>query len=164
MNRFKSRKDFFSAVLRDRYPSASASVIGSEKYPDIAGTVYFYATPLGVVVSAEIFGLPEGTEENPAAIFGFHIHEGDKCKGNAEDPFSEAGDHFNPAGVEHPSHAGDLPPLFGNDGYAWLATLTNRFQIEDILGKTIVIHAMPDDLKTQPSGASGMKIACGVII
>lgn len=65
--------------------------------------------------------------------------------------------------VSHPSHAGDLPPLLGNNGYAWSAFLTKRFTIEEILGKSVVIHAMRDDFTSQPSGNSGEKIGCGVI-
>ena len=50
------------------------------------------------------------------------------------------------------------------DGYAWLQVYTGRFQPEDIIGKTVVLHGMPDDFHTQPSGDSGMKIACGEIL
>lgn len=56
-----------------------------------------------------------------------------------------------------------MPPLFENNGYAYLSFLTNRFQIKDIVGKTVIIHDMPDDFKTDPSGNSGTKIACGII-
>ena len=53
--------------------------------------------------------------------------------------------------------------LLARDGRAWLRFLTNRFRVADILGKTVVIHADPDDFHTQPAGDSGMKVACGVI-
>ena len=66
-------------------------------------------------------------------------------------------------GEEHPRHAGDLPPVLGNDGTAWMEIYTGRFYPMDVVGRTIVLHEMPDDFKTQPSGDSGMKIACGEI-
>ena len=71
----------------------------------------------------------------------------------------------NPGGTgeEHPRHAGDLPPVLSNDGTAWMEIYTGRFYPMDVVGRTIVLHEMPDDFKTQPSGDSGMKIACGEI-
>jgi Cu-Zn family superoxide dismutase len=92
-----------------------------------------------------------------------HIHEGGKCSGNENDPFADAGTHFNPYNCAHPEHAGDLPPLFGNKGYAWSSVLTNRFTVSDVIGRTVIIHSRPDDFTTQPAGNSGEKIACGVI-
>lgn len=84
--------------------------------------------------------------------------------GNQNDPFPLTGSHYNPDNCPHPYHAGDLPPLFGNRGIAWSAFLTNRFQVRDVLGKTVIIHASPDDFTSQPAGNSGKKIACGVIV
>ena len=72
--------------------------------------------------------------------------------------------HYNPQGCPHPYHAGDLPPLFGNQGYAFSAFVTDRFAVREIVEKTIIIHSKPDDFKTQPSGDSGEKMACGKII
>ena len=63
----------------------------------------------------------------------------------------------------HPYHAGDLPPLFGSGGVAVSVFLTDRFHLEDIIGKTVIIHSSPDDFTTQPSGNAGAKIACGEI-
>ena len=67
------------------------------------------------------------------------------------------------AGCPHPCHTGDLPPLLAWDGRAFLIVRTGRFRLADVIGRTVVIHAMPDDFATQPSGHSGEKIACGVI-
>lgn len=62
------------------------------------------------------------------------------------------------------NRGGDLPPLLANrGGYAMMIFYTDRFRPREILGRTLVIHDMPDDFRTQPSGNSGMKIACGLI-
>lgn len=80
-----------------------------------------------------------------------------------DDPLADAMAHYDPGSCEHPHHAGDLPPLFGNNGFALCAFLTNRFSVDEVVGRTVIIHDRPDDFTTQPSGNSGMKIACGVI-
>jgi len=64
----------------------------------------------------------------------------------------------------HPHHAGDLPPLFGNNGYALSMFLTTRFSVSEIIGRTVILHSAPDDFTSQPAGNSGVKIACGVIV
>lgn len=149
--------------LFNRVPAAVARISGSEEYADIGGSVWFYETPLGVLVVADIKGLPSADGECGGRIFGFHIHGGASCSGNAEDPFADAGAHYDRDGCSHPYHAGDMPPLFGADGYAFSAFLTDRFDVNEIIGKTVIIHSSPDDFTTQPSGNAGMKIACGVI-
>ena len=149
--------------LLGRRPQAWTEVRGSEQYPDIRGSVRFYQTVYGVLTVAEIQGLPSPAGACEAPIFGFHIHEGESCTGNAEDPFADAQMHWNPNGCPHPYHAGDLPPLFGANGYAFLACLSHRFSVEEIIGRTVIIHSRPDDFTTQPSGNSGTKIACGKI-
>lgn len=131
--------------------------------PNISGVVRFFETTAGVLVYAEIRGLPNASVKCGGNVFGFHIHEGGVCSGTPEDPFAAAGAHYNPDGCRHPQHAGDLPPLFGADGLALSVFLTNRFTCREIIGKTVIIHAMPDDFVTQPSGGAGAKIACGVI-
>ncbi len=150
-------------MLRGR-PDAWAVMCGSEKYPEISGIVRFFDTPLGTMTVAEISGLPQGSGECDAPVFGFHIHEGNSCVSNTTDPFSNAGMHYNPHGCPHPYHKGDMPPLFGANGYALGAFLSTRFSVEEIIGKTVIIHSSFDDFKTQPGGNSGTKIACGVIV
>lgn len=145
-----------------RRPQASALISGSEAYPDIMGRAEFFETQYGVIVSAQVSGLPKGEKCNEP-IFGFHIHGGENCSGNTIDPFADAGTHYDPNDCPHPYHAGDMPPLFGADGNAFLIFLTNRFTIPQIMGKTIIIHSSPDDFTTQPSGNAGTKIACGII-
>ena len=145
-------------------PVAYAKINGSSSYPDLSGKVYFMRGQGGTIVAAEVHGV---TDENgkPAQDFkGFHIHEGSSCTGNEKDPFADTGLHYSRAKVLHPDHNGDLPPLLFSDGYAWMQVYTGRFQPEDVIGKTVVIHAMPDDFHTQPSGDSGVKIACGEIV
>jgi Cu-Zn family superoxide dismutase len=83
---------------------------------------------------------------------------------DGSDPFPSSGTHYNPNNCPHPYHAGDMPPLFGANGYAFLTFVTSRFTVNEIIGKTIIIHSMPDDFTTNPSGNSGEKIACGVIV
>ena len=83
-------------------------------------------------------------------------------KGGKEYP-DLSGSHYNPKNCAHPFHAGDLPPLLENNGYAYMSVLVNKFKINDIIGKVLIIHDMPDDFTSQPSGNSGSKIACGKI-
>ncbi len=144
-------------------PVAQAVISGSAQYPDIRGTASFYPVENGTLVITEVQGLPFKPGACNARIFALHIHEGSSCTGNAQDPFANTGGHYNPDKCEHPQHAGDLPPLFGNEGYAWGAVVTNRFDIDEVIGHTIIIHAGLDDFTTQPSGNAGAKIACGVI-
>lgn len=137
---------------------ACALIKGSKKYPDIKGRVVFRQTASGVLVTAEIFNLPQDRN-----IFAFHIHQGSKCSGNDNDPFSEAEGHFNPDNLPHPYHKGDLPPLFADKGYARMSVLTGRFRLNEVIGRTVIIHSSIDDFSSQPSGNSGEKIACGEI-
>lgn len=144
-------------------PQAEAEVNGSTGYPGISGRVRFYQTNDGAVVYAEVTGLPEGEQPCGGEIFGFHIHQGEDCGGGGEGAFPHAMGHYDPAGCRHPGHAGDMPPLFGNGGLAVSAFLTDRFTVEEVIGRVVIIHDHPDDFTTQPSGNSGEMIACGVI-
>lgn len=153
---------YLRSVLRSR-PQAAASITGSEHYPDLSGTVRFYQTDKGVIVWAEINGLPDPEFPCQGQVFGFHIHKGPDCAGDMDDPFADAMSHYDSRDCEHPYHAGDLPPLFGNNGSAFSLFLTDRFTTNEVIGRTIIIHDHPDDFTTQPSGNSGTKIACGVI-
>ena len=143
------------------YPEAFAVISGSEKYPKVYARVNFHQLKDTVAVVATAQGLP--IKECGSGVFGFHIHSGSRCTGNEADPYSDALTHYNPKGCPHPYHAGDMPPLFGEMGEAFSAFLTQRFTVEEIIGKTVVIHSMPDDFTTQPAGNSGGKIACGII-
>lgn len=148
----------FLPMVAKRYPTAIARIQGNEEHPGLSGTAEFYETPYGgVLVTVEVNGLPDGSEGS--GFHGMHIHE----YGNCTLPFAETGSHYNPEGIAHPGHAGDMPPLLAGNGYAWMSFYDNRFTIEEIIGKSIVIHSMRDDFTTQPAGDSGEKIGCGVI-
>lgn len=135
-------------------PDAIAYIAGEN--PSLCGQVKFYQKKNCVIVAANIKGLPTSSSR----FFGFHIHEGDTCAG-AE--FSGTGSHYNPADLPHPAHPGDLPPLMLCCGGACQQVATDRFRVADVIGRTVVIHSMPDDFHSQPAGNAGTKIACGVI-
>lgn len=135
------------------YPGAYAKISGNGIY----GRVDFYQRPESVMVVARINKLPESMENG---FFGLHIHEGKSCTG---EDFSDTKAHYDKGENPHPMHSGDMPPLFASGGRAYLAFLTSRFSVSEILGKTVVIHSMADDFTSQPSGNAGKKIACGVI-
>lgn len=143
-------------MKQTEYPRAFARIRGGREWPMICGTVTFTQRCDGVLVEAALSGLPR-TE---SGFFAFHIHEGGSCTG---DGFPNTGGHFNPDGTEHPNHAGDLPPLMADFGNAYMKVLTGRFHVEQIIGRTVILHSNPDDFHTQPSGNAGTKIACGVI-
>ena len=145
-------------------PTAVANVKGNADHSSINGIVKFFQTSKGVVVSAEVSGLPVSSEKCGNDIFAFHIHGGASCAGDVDDAFADAGTHYNPADCPYPHHAGDMPPLFSANGTAIFAFLTDRFDAAEIIGKTVIIHDYPDDFTTQPSGNAGEKIACGEIV
>ena len=122
----------------------------------LRGTVKFYSIPGGSLLAAEVTGLPK----NESGFFSLHIHEGTACTGEG---FSDTRGHYDPEGKPHPLHPGDLPPLLSNQGKAYMKFLTDRFSINEILGRTLVIHAAVDNFTDQPSGNAGKKIACGII-
>lgn len=159
----KPRYEGLNTLLRQT-PDAQAILSGAPDYESVSGVVFFYQAKGGVLLVAQVQGLPQDGISCPADVFGFHIHAGSECTGNEQDPFANAGTHYNPGNCPHPAHAGDLPPLFGCAGYAFLSFFTNRFTVKEVTGKTMIIHRKPDDFTTQPSGNSGAKIACGKII
>jgi superoxide dismutase, Cu-Zn family len=107
----------------------------------------------------------------PDQEHGFHIHEAGDC--SSGDGMSTKG-HFNPLGKPHGDpksperHAGDLPSLkAGKDGRARIDVTADIITVRpgpaSIVGRGLIIHADPDDYKTQPTGNAGARIACGVI-
>ncbi|MDH4095912.1 MAG: superoxide dismutase family protein [Betaproteobacteria bacterium] len=118
-----------------------------------------------VRVQAFVQGLAPGSEH------GVHVHEVGDC--SAPDAASAKG-HFNPYGKPHAHytalerHAGDLPPLKADsrgraEYVAELDIISLTGGPADIVGRSVVVHANPDDFRTQPAGNAGARIACGVI-
>ena len=138
-------------------PAAAAIVKGSDAAPRLVGEVRFYPKGNSVLVVANFYGFPE---DSGTGFFALHIHEGTGCGGEG---FADTGGHFDPTGQPHPRHAGDLPPLLACNGGAYMAVLTDRFRVDDVIGRTVVVHSGADDFRTQPAGNAGTKIACGVI-
>ena len=144
-------------------PSAEA-VMTPTKGNATSGTVSFRQEGDSVVVTARLSGLTPGAH-------GFHIHEKGDC--SAPDATS-AGGHCNPHGKAHghpdhaDHHAGDMPQLMadaaGNASLtATLPGLSIGSGAANIVGRGVIVHAAPDDFKTQPTGNSGARVACGVI-
>lgn len=162
MSEWKGSMDLLAA-LRCR-PDALAAIRGDEKNPGLSGVVRFYQTRHGVLVRAEVSGLPEPEEACGKGFFAFHIHSGGQCDGDGSDPFANALAHYNPEECPHPAHAGDLPPLLANHGCALQVFLTDRFTVREIIGRTVILHSGRDDFTSQPGGGAGSRIACGQII
>lgn len=159
MYQFTPRLTFVN-ILEKNKPRAVAWVTGSNADSPLSGLVKFYDTPYGgVLVEAEIFGLPNVSEQRSSDFYAMHIHEYGDCSGS----FEKTGSHYNPAGHPHPEHEGDLIPLLGSQGYAWASFYDKRFNMDDIIGRSVIIHSRRDDFTTQPAGDSGEKIGCGVI-
>ncbi len=128
------------------------------------GTVTFTRERNGLRVVADLSGLTPGEH-------GFHIHEKGDC--SAPDA-SSAGGHFNPAGMPHGGpqsvrrHAGDFGNLRAdNSGRAHAVFVDPLLTLEgpsSIIGRSVIVHANPDDLTSQPAGNSGPRVACGVIV
>ena len=138
-------------------------VLQPTKGNNVTGTITFTQTSGGIKVVAHVEGLTPGKH-------GFHIHQyGDI---SAPDGTS-AGGHFNPENVNHGApgdkirHVGDLGNLeAGADGKAHLEytdTVISMSGTHSIIGRGIIVHAGEDDLKSQPTGAAGARVACGVI-
>jgi Cu-Zn family superoxide dismutase len=137
------------ATLRD----PAGAVVGWAKFTeDATGRVH---------VNVKVDGLSPG-------LHGIHIHAVGACSPD----FAAAGGHHNPLGAQHGSHAGDLPNLVVNEaGQGQLNATTDAATLSssdvglfDQDGSAVIIHANPDDFVTQPTGNSGGRVACGVVI
>lgn len=130
----------------------------------VSGSVEMRQEGDHVIVKALVTGLA------PNGQHGFHVHEIGDC--NSPDGAS-AGGHFNPSGKPHgpqdaAHHAGDMPMLkadfYGRAEVEFhLTDVTLKAGPNNIVGRSIIVHRDPDDFKTQPTGNSGARIACGVI-
>ena len=130
---------------------------------NVSGTITFTQTDKGVRVVADLQGLSKGRH-------GFHIHEFGDC--SSADGMS-AGGHYNPEGKSHGApmdmsrHMGDMGNLEADEsGKAHLEYTDATILMNgpnSILGKSVIVHKNEDDLKSQPSGNAGPRVACGVI-
>lgn len=148
--------------------TAVAYILGGPLRPQVNGVVFFQDTIGGTIVTAQINGLPDyrpaTAREDPVGPHGFHLHENGTCETvNPSDPFQAAGGHWNPTHQPHGNHAGDFPVLFSNNGRAYMSFFTNKFRVNEVIGKAVIIHENPDDYRTQPAGDAGKRLACGVI-
>jgi Cu-Zn family superoxide dismutase len=147
-------------------PGHAIAVLHPAGDSKVAGTVTFTEEADGVKVHAEITGLTPGKH-------GFHVHEFGDC--SAPD-LTSAGGHFNPTNGPHAGpdaserHEGDMGNIEADaSGKATIDYLDHHVAIlsakdkESVLGRSVIIHAKADDLKTQPAGDAGPRIACGVI-
>ena len=129
----------------------------------VKGKITFTQVPEGIKISGDVDGLKPGEH-------GFHVHEHGDCGG---DGAAAAGAHFNPTNQKHGGpdsperHVGDLGNLVADEnGHAHYERVDKIISLEgehSIIGRSIVIHADRDDFTTQPTGASGTRIACGLI-
>lgn len=166
----------FSAILMAAAVLVPAAVMAAEKPAAaelknangaVVGTATFRQTGKGVLVSVKLNGVEAG-------VHGIHIHAVGKCEAPG---FLSAGGHFNPAHKQHGSmnpagmHRGDLPNITvaANGKGSLKETVTgidlgtDEHGLFHPGGTAIVLHAGPDDLKSDPAGNSGARIACGVI-
>lgn len=135
-------------------PASGSQVIGTVTFEEVNG---------GVKIVADIDGLTPGKH-------GFHVHEHGDC--SAPDA-SKAGAHFNPRNTRHGGpdsserHVGDLGNVEadskGHAHYERVDALISLKGSETIVGRTVLVHADPDDYVSQPAGNSGKRIGCGVI-
>ncbi len=153
-----------TAAACSRGGGAAKAHLDGRSGSQVSGDATFVDKAGKVEVTIEASGLTPGQH-------GVHIHEKGDC--TASDA-SSAGPHFAPGGGAHgaptdPSrHAGDLGNLTaGADGKGKLTVTSDKLTVaageNSVVGRAIVIHADPDDLKSQPAGNSGSRVACGVI-
>jgi superoxide dismutase, Cu-Zn family len=147
-------------------PTASASAaLQATKGNSASGMVKFEQFEGKVVVSGEVSGLKANAEH------GFHVHDKGDC--SSGDGLSTGG-HFNPGAHPHGAHghgshhAGDLPSLKADaNGVAKFrfesTTITVGAGATNVVGRGLIVHRDPDDLKTQPTGNAGPRLACAVI-
>jgi superoxide dismutase, Cu-Zn family len=155
-----------AGMRAEKEPLSAGAALQDKDGKDV-GAATLIQTSDGVRVAVTGYRLPPGTH-------GIHIHAAGQCQ---PPEFTSAGPHFNPTGKQHgrlnPAgpHAGDLPNMVvvatGEGGIdVTLKAMTLSPGAASLLGEkgtAIVIHADPDDEKTDPAGNSGARIACGVI-
>jgi Cu-Zn family superoxide dismutase len=154
--------DAMNAASFDTLKEAICVLYPTKGYK-VTGVVTFTKSDSGIVVVADLEGLTPGKH-------GFHVHEFGDC--SSSDGTSEGG-HFNPENKAHGApddairHVGDLGNVeAGKDGkahYERVDTVISLGGKHSIIGRGIIVHAGEDDLKTQPTGNAGARVAYGVI-
>lgn len=144
-------------------PSKAVAFLSPTKGSAVKGMVIFEAVKGGTKVTAHISGLTPGKH-------GFHVHEYGDC---SSDDGMAAGGHFNPGQMPHSMpmsekrHVGDMGNLDADkDGNAHLEYVDSMIALSgasSILGRGVIVHEKEDDLKTQPTGNAGGRLACGVV-
>jgi len=145
-------------------PQTTAVIVGIGG-SGLTGTATFSTQDGVVTMQLDLQNAPPGTH-------AVHLHEFGDC--SAADGKS-AGGHWNPTGVDHgewgvdPFHLGDIGNFsVGEDGKGYVQLTTDLWSIHsggdnDVVGRAIIVHAGEDDMSSQPSGAAGGRIGCGVI-
>jgi Cu-Zn family superoxide dismutase len=143
--------------------AAAIAVLHPTEGNDVHGIVRFAHTPDGVQLTADVSGLAPGQH-------GFHVHALGDC--SAPDGTS-AGGHFNPEDMPHGGplvaerHVGDMGNLgadsTGSAHYQRTDRLLTLNGTHSIIGRAVIVHAGADDMRSQPTGAAGARVACGVI-
>jgi Cu-Zn family superoxide dismutase len=144
-------------------PTSAVAVLSPTEGHEVYGIITFTQDTNGVRVSADIHGLTPGKH-------GFHIHQYGDC--SAPDGTS-AGGHFSPMGMKHGAptdaerHEGDLGNITADSAgvaaYDWVDSRLSFTGPYSIIGRGVIVHADEDDLTSQPTGAAGGRVACGVI-
>jgi superoxide dismutase, Cu-Zn family len=139
------------------------AILWSAPNSKVQGTVLFEKADKGIKITADISGLAPGKH-------GFHIHEFGDC---SSADYTSAGPHFMLPGEMHGapgdnmSHNGDMGNLMadtsGKAHLEWIDPNISFSGPNSILGRSVIVHKKEDDLKTQPTGNSGARIACGTI-
>ena len=143
--------------------TSAIAVLHATAGNNVSGTIIFFKVDAGIKVIATVSGLAEGKH-------GFHIHQYGDCSGADG---KTAGGHFNPTAMKHSAptdsirHVGDIGNIVADaDGKATLEWIDRHMTFEgtsSIIGRGVIIHAGEDDLTSQPTGAAGARVACGVI-
>ena len=151
-------------VVVEAAPLAAVAILKARADSEASGTITFTETDDGVEVIADIARISPG-------LHGIHLHAIGDC--SAED-FTSTGGHFNPTDAPHGGpmdsvrHAGDFGNIeIGEDGTGRLKLVTDMLTVADgpntVVGRAVILHEGEDDLVSQPTGAAGSRLGCGIV-